>query len=227
MLAELAKPYNIKITKEQEEKFLQFYELLVFWNKKINLTTITEKNDIYIKHFLDSIYLSKYVSGKGIDIGTGAGFPGVPLSIMNEELDITLLDSLHKRCKFLEEVRKELNLNFEIIWGRAEEEARKKEYRERFDFAVSRAVAPLGMLAEYCIPYVKLGGTFYAMKGMKAQEEVEDAKEIVTKLGGGIPIITKYQLPDKNVHNIIEIGKINETPDMYPRSLKRIKKSAN
>ena len=241
-LIDIAKPYNIEITSKQEEKFENFYELLVFWNKKINLTAITEKEDVYIKHFLDCIYLSRYVSDKIIDIGTGAGFPGIPLAIMNESLDITLLDSLNKRCNFLSEVRNELNLNFEIICGRAEEIAREEQYRERFDFAVSRAVAPLNILSELCLPYVKKSGTFYSMKGSNAEKEVEEALGIIAKLRGDSPKITKYFLPDNIEHClspqeanpigagegqqrcIVEIKKNKNTPTIYPRQFNQIKK---
>ena len=213
--------YNIKINDEQIEKFDLYMKLLLEWNEKINLTAITEKDDIILKHFVDSLTILKYVdeSDKIIDIGTGAGFPGIPIKIMNEKANITLLDSLNKRINFLNIVINELKLdNIVAIHGRAEELARNKAHREKYDVAVSRAVANLSTLTEYMLPFVKVGGKCICMKGANVKEEIDKAKNAIKKLGGQIEIVDNFYLSENdNERNIVIIKKIKETEPKYPR----------
>lgn len=213
--------YNIEINDEQIEKFDLYMKLLLEWNEKINLTAITEKDDIILKHFVDSLTILKYVdeSEKIIDIGTGAGFPGIPINIMNEEANITLLDSLNKRINFLNIVINELKLdNIVAIHGRAEELARNKAHREKYDVAVSRAVANLSTLTEYMLPFIKVGGKCICMKGANVKEEIDKAKNAIKKLGGQIEIVDNFYLSENdNERNIVIIKKIKETEPKYPR----------
>lgn len=213
--------YNIEINDEQIEKFDLYMKLLLEWNEKINLTAITEKDDIILKHFVDSLTILKYVdeSDKIIDIGTGAGFPGIPIKIMNEEANITLLDSLNKRINFLNIVINELKLdNIVAIHGRAEELARNKAHREKYDVAVSRAVANLSTLTEYMLPFIKVGGKCICMKGANVKEEIDKAKNAIKKLGGQIEIVDNFYLSENdNERNIVIIKKIKETEPKYPR----------
>ena len=192
-------------------------KLLLEWN----LTAITEKDDIILKHFVDSLTILKYVdeSDKIIDIGTGAGFPGIPIKIMNEETNITLLDSLNKRINFLNIVINELKLdNIVAIHGRAEELARNKAHREKYDVAVSRAVANLSTLTEYMLPFIKVGGKCICMKGANVKEEIDKAKNAIKKLGGQIEIVDNFYLSENdNERNIVIIKKIKETEPKYPR----------
>ena len=213
--------YNIEINDEQIEKFDLYMKLLLEWNEKINLTAITEKDDIILKHFVDSLTILKYAdeSDKIIDIGTGAGFPGIPIKIMNEEANITLLDSLNKRINFLNIVINELKLdNIVAIHGRAEELARNKTHREKYDVAVSRAVANLSTLTEYMLPFIKVGGKCICMKGANVKEEIDKAKNAIKKLGGQIEIVDNFYLSENdNERNIVIIKKIKETEPKYPR----------
>ena len=213
--------YNIEINDEQIEKFDLYMKLLLEWNEKINLTAITEKDDIILKHFVDSLTILKYVDkrDKIIDIGTGAGFPGIPIKIMNEKANITLLDSLNKRINFLNIVINELKLdNIVAIHGRAEELARNKAHREKYDVAVSRAVANLSTLTEYMLPFVKIGGKCICMKGANVKEEIDKAKNAIKKLGGQIEIVDNFYLSENdNERNIVIIKKIKETEPKYPR----------
>ena len=213
--------YNIEINDEQIEKFDLYMKLLLEWNEKINLTAITEKDDIILKHFVDSLTILKYVDkrDKIIDIGTGAGFPGIPIKIMNEKANITLLDSLNKRINFLNIVINELKLdNIVAIHGRAEELARNKAHREKYDVAVSRAVANLSTLTEYMLPFVKVGGKCICMKGANVKEEIDKAKNAIKKLGGQSEIVDNFYLSENdNERNIVIIKKIKETEPKYPR----------
>lgn len=218
-LEELKIPYSDK----KINQFLIFYEMLTEKNKVMNLTAITEFEDVVEKHFLDSLSLIKCVDLNGImkvlDLGTGAGFPGIPLKIMFPELDMVLMDSLNKRVLFLQEVISELNLSgVTAIHGRAEEMAVKKEYREQFDLCVSRAVANLSALSEYCIPFVKPGGTFISYKSGEIEGEVRQAGKAVAVLGGKIVNIEKSVLPETDVsRSFVQIEKIKRTPKSYPR----------
>lgn len=215
------KDFNIKINDEQIKRFMNYMNLLLEWNEKINLTAITQPEEVKLKHFVDSLTVLKYINDddKVIDIGTGAGFPGIPLKIMNENTKITLLDSLNKRINFLNIVIETLNLrNIQAIHGRAEEIARNKLYREKYDVAVSRAVANLSTLTEYMLPFVKVGGKCICMKGANVNEELERAQNAIKELGGEIERVDNFYLSDNdNERNIIVIKKIKETNPKYPR----------
>ena len=212
---------NIEISDKQIEKFFDYMNLLLEWNEKINLTAITEPEDIILKHFVDCATILKYIKDedKIIDIGTGAGFPGIPLKILNEKLDITLMDSLNKRINFLNEIINKLDLkNIVAIHARAEELARNKEYREKFDIATSRAVANLSTLSEYMLPFVKKNGMVISMKGSNIEEEVKNAKKAIKILGGEIEKIDNFNLANtNNIRNIITIKKVVKTPKEFPR----------
>ena len=213
--------FDIKINDEQIKSFEKYMNLLLEWNEKINLTAITQPEEIKLKHFVDSLTVLKYINDddKVIDIGTGAGFPGIPLKIMNENTKITLLDSLNKRINFLNIVIETLNLrNIQAIHGRAEEIARNKLYREKYDVAVSRAVANLSTLTEYMFPFVKVGGKCICMKGANVNEELERAQNAIKELGGEIERVDNFYLSDNdNERNIIVIKKIKKTKSKYPR----------
>ena len=215
------KDFNIKINDEQIKRFMNYMNLLLEWNEKINLTAITQPDEVKLKHFVDSLTVLKYINDddKVIDIGTGAGFPGIPLKIMNENTKITLLDSLNKRINFLNIVIETLNLrNIQAIHGRAEEIARNKLYREKYDVAVSRAVANLSTLTEYMLPFVKVGGKCICMKGANVNEELERAQNAIKELGGEIERVDNFYLSDNdNERNIIVIKKVKETNPKYPR----------
>lgn len=222
---------NIELDDMQKDKFIQYKEMLKEWNEKINITAIVDDKEIDIKHFLDSLTPSILNifngSQKIIDIGTGGGFPGLPLKIIYPNLNVTLLDSLNKRIIFLNEVINSLHLkDIQAIHGRAEELGRKEEYREVYDICVSRAVASLDTLSEYCIPFVKNGGYFLSMKGPDVEEELENSKNAIEKLGGRILKIEKIQIPESDiVHSLILIKKIRETPTKYPRAGGKPKKN--
>lgn len=213
--------FDIKINDEQIKSFEKYMNLLLEWNEKINLTAITQPEEIKLKHFVDSLTVLKYINDddKVIDIGTGAGFPGIPLKIMNKNTKITLLDSLNKRINFLNIVIEKLDLsNIQAIHGRAEEIARNKFYREKYDVAVSRAVANLSTLTEYMLPFVKIGGKCICMKGANVNEELERAQNAIKKLGGEIERVDNFYLSDNdNERNIIVIKKVKETNPKYPR----------
>lgn len=212
---------SIDYTDDMLEKFELYAKLLVEWNEKMNLTAITEKEEIAVKHFIDcaSCLTKVDLSGKVIDVGTGAGFPGMVLKILKPEIKITLLDSLNKRLIFLQEVTDKLNLkDVEIVHYRAEDGGRDKKLRENFDFCVSRAVANLSTLSEYCLPFVKQGGFFISMKGPDVKEELNDAKNAINKLGGEIISAENILLPDTDIsHSVISIKKVRQTPTAYPR----------
>lgn len=218
-----SKELNIELNEEMLEKFSKYKGLLKEWNEKINITTITDDVEIDQKHFLDSLTVlnSELFNGKKkvIDIGTGGGFPGVPIKIANPLLEVTLLDSLNKRIIFLNEVIKVLNLEgISAIHGRAEEYSITEQYREKYDIAVSRAVASLNTLSEYCIPFVKVGGYFVSMKGPDVEEELKQSKNAITLLGGKLLDVKKIEIPDTDIiHSLIIIEKIKPTPTKYPR----------
>lgn len=208
---------GLNLKKDQISQLFSFMNLLIEWNQKMDLTNITDPDEIILKHFVDSLTLCNYIEGgkKVIDLGTGAGFPGIPLAIQNKQTEFVLADALQKRINFLEEVKKELNLsNVTLIHGRAEDLGQDKEYRECFDIAVSRAVAPLNVLLEYMLPFVKIGGDCLCMKGSK-KEEAQNALEA---LGGEIEEIEEFFLPDSDMKRMIyQIRKVSKTPEKYPR----------
>lgn len=214
---------NIILKAESLEKLEAYRELILEYNKIMDITNITEHDEMYIKHFLDSLLLEKtglnFDNISLIDIGTGGGFPGVPLKINHPTINLTLLDSLRKRIRFLEDVIEKLNLsNTKPIHARAEEYARKKEYREKYDIATSRAVAELRTLVEYSLGYVKPGGYFIAMKGPNYQEELSNAKNAIKIMCGKLDNIIDYELPDNmGTRSLIVIKKIKQTPPKYPR----------
>lgn len=218
---EMQKKLDIKLNVEQLEKFYKYMGLLIEWNEKMNLTAITEPNEIILKHFVDSLTILKEINdnSKVVDVGTGAGFPGIPLSIANESLKITLVDSLNKRLIFLQEVIEKLELkNVEIIHSRAEDFGQNKKYRENFDFATSRAVANLSTLSEYLIPLVKINGKCICMKASDVEEEINQAKNAINVLGGTIEKIEEFKLPESDIgRTIIVINKQKNTPIKYPR----------
>lgn len=214
---------NIKLNERQKEQFHRYYELLVEWNKVMNLTGITEYDEVNEKHFVDSLAIIKVVDIEKIDtmldIGTGAGFPGVPLKIVYPHLNVVLLDSLQKRINFLNTVIEELGLEkIETLHGRAEDYAKKAEYREIFDLCVSRAVANLSTLSEYCIPYIRVGGIFVSYKSGNVDEEVDNSKKAVKILGGKLESVEKFQLPGTEINrSFVKIKKIEQTKKRYPR----------
>ena len=212
---------NIELNQEKIEKFYQYMQLLLEWNEKINLTAITKPEEIILKHFVDSLTIAKYIKEKEtiIDIGTGAGFPGIPIKIYRENSKVILVDSLNKRVNFLNTVIKELKLeDIETIHSRAEELGRNKNYREKFDIVTSRAVANLSTLSEYLLPFVKKDGKCICMKGSDIEEELENGKNAIKVLGGKIDNIDEFLLPDSEMkRNIIIIRKEKETSNQYPR----------
>lgn len=215
---------EISLSDEQKSGFILYKELLKEWNQKINITSITEDVEIDIKHFLDSLtpVCTDLLNGKKtiIDIGTGGGFPGIPLKIYNDGLEVTLLDSLNKRIIFLKEVIEQLKLkNIDAVHGRAEELGRRPEYREQYDISISRAVASLDTLLEYCMPFVKVGGYFISMKGPDVAEELKNSQKAINILGGKIIDTQIFTLPESDIkHSLIIIKKIKETPTKYPRA---------
>lgn len=214
---------DIKLDNTQEDKFIEYKKLIKEWNEKIDITTIVEDDEMDIKHFLDSLTLVKTGLFEGnksiIDIGTGGGFPGVPLKIYNDNLDITLMDSLNKRIIFLNNVIEKIKLkNIKAIHGRAEELGRNIDYREQYDICVSRAVARLNTLIEYCMPFVKVDGYFISMKGPEFEEELTEAKKGIELLGGKIEDAYRVNIPESDIeHSIIIMKKIKKTSDKYPR----------
>ncbi len=218
-LKEKAKLINIELEENQIKKFYNYMNLLLEWNEKINLTAITEPNEIILKHFIDSITILKYIENnmKVVDVGTGAGFPGIPLNIVNTNVNYTLVDSLNKRINFLNEVIEKVDLkNINTVHSRIEDFA--KNNKETFDIATSRAVASLNILLEYLLPLVKIGGICICMKGSNAKEEIESASKALEILGGKIEKVEEITLPESNiVRNIIIVRKIKSTPNKYPR----------
>lgn len=219
-ILENSKEIKIIITEKEIKSLYKYMKLMLEWNKNINLTAITDEKEVIIKHFIDSISINKYIkeANKIMDIGTGAGFPGIPLKILNKDIEFILVDSLNKRINFLEEVKKELSLNkLELLHARAEELAKNKKYRENVDIVVSRAVARLRVLAEYMLPFVQENGLCICMKGPNIEEELEESKKALDILGGKIENIEHIILPGNLERNIILIRKIKRTPEKYPR----------
>ena len=217
-----AEKFNIALNAEQLKQFDTFYRLVVEWNNKINLTAITEPSDFAVKHIIDSISIwndKKFHNVETlIDVGTGAGFPAIPLKIYRPHLKITLLDSLAKRINFLKVVSEELGFDdIDFLHSRAEDAAHNPKLREDFDLAVSRAVAKLNILAEYCLPFVKVGGYFAALKGSSVEEELQESKAAVKILGGVDVECISITLPNDNERNLIYIKKVSKTDGKFPR----------
>ncbi len=223
ILVDKLKEIGVELSEKQLEQFDRYYEMLVEWNKVMNLTAITEYPEVVEKHFVDSLSIIKATDLSAVktvlDIGTGAGFPGIPLKIAFPHLNITLLDSLNKRIKFLNAVIEELGItDIKAIHGRAEDYAKQSEYRETYDLCVSRAVANLSTLSEYCLPYVKVGGMFISYKSGEVDDEVNAANTAVKVLGGKTPAVTKFMLPGTDIgRSFVKIIKVKNTGKKFPR----------
>ena len=225
-----AAEFGLEITDNQESQLEKYAEMLIEWNQKINLTAIVQPKEIGVKHFLDSMLIFKNSeiphNAKVIDVGTGAGFPGVVMKIVRPDLRLTLLDGLNKRLVFLSQLCEELGIDAETVHSRAEEAGKNVKYREKYDIATARAVTRLDALCELCLPMVKKGGAFVAMKGPAAAEELQEAEKAIKILGGKLEKIHEYTIPDTDVtHTAVVICKVGTTPKQYPRSWGKIKKS--
>lgn len=231
LLQNYIKDYKITLTENQYEQFQKYFELLAEWNEKMNLTAITDESGVALKHFADSLSLLNFVdipqNSTLADVGTGAGFPGVVLKIARPDIKLTLIDSLNKRLVFLNEVCAQLGIEAELIHSRAEDGARDEKLRESFDFAVSRAVARMNVLSEYCLPYVKVGGAFCAMKGAQANEEFKESLNAINTLGGKLEKKYFFELPENGGERAIAVvRKVKNTPQKYPRQSGKIKAKA-
>lgn len=224
-----AKAFDLPLTQEQAAQFSTYAETLVEWNRVMNLTAITDPQEIIVKHFLDSLLLFRAYSlpenASLIDVGTGAGFPGLPAKIYRPDLRVTLLDSLQKRLNFLEAVCEKTGAEAKRIHARAEDAGREPALRESYDAACARAVAALPVLCEYCLPFVRVGGCFIAMKGPGLEEELQAADRAIRTLGGKLESTAAFTLPDGSERRIAVIRKIAPTPKAYPRPAAKIKKS--
>ncbi len=229
ILTDWCAEHHLSLSDTQKAAFQTYADLLIEWNQKMNLTAITDPKEIAVKHFIDSISILTCVNLKEnaslIDIGTGAGFPGIPLKIMRPDLRLTLLDSLNKRLVFLEEVCRTLSIEAELLHARAEEYGQKPAYREQYDYAVSRAVANLPSLCEYCIPYIKVGGHFIAMKGPDGETERQAAAQALHLLNSRSDSVNSLTLPDSSIRTILCFEKTAPTPSRYPRRGVKIAKS--
>lgn len=231
LLQNYIKDYKITLTENQYEQFQKYFELLAEWNEKMNLTAITDESGVALKHFADSLSLLNFVdipqNSSLADVGTGAGFPGVVLKIARPDIKLTLIDSLNKRLVFLNEVCSQLGIDAELIHSRAEDGARDEKLRESFDFVASRAVARMNVLSEYCLPYVKEGGAFCAMKGAQANEEFKESLNAINTLGGKLENKYFFELPENGGERAIAVvRKVKNTPQKYPRQSGKIKAKA-
>lgn len=230
LLQDCCDQMGVALSEAQLEQFMTYLSLLLEWNEKMNLTAITEHRDVVLKHFADCLSLVPQVEWKAgmqvIDVGTGAGFPGIPVKIACPEVEMTLLDSLQKRIGFLQEVGSQLQLDgVNYVHSRAEDGGQNPLYREKFDLCVSRAVANLAVLAEYCLPFIKVGGRLAALKGPDAAAEVEQAAGALKKLGGRLVEIKDVEIPHTDLsHKLVFIEKIAPTPKKYPRNAGKIRK---
>ncbi len=227
-LKSVAQNHQIELSDKALEQFCVYADELVQYNEKVNLTAITDPHGIALKHFADCVIPLKFMGGtKGktlIDVGAGAGFPSLPMKIASE-LEVTCLDSLNKRIVFLDYVSEKIGIKIKTYHLRAEEGGQKKELREKFDFATARAVASLSSLCEYCLPFVKVGGYFVALKGFEVEEELKNAENAVKILGGEVERVEKYDLDEENRRSVILIKKVRQTPPKYPRPSAKMSKS--
>lgn len=226
LLISEAKKLGVDLGDYGADRFDTYAERLVRWNEHVNLTAITEPYDIVIKHFIDSLYICKFVRFKQgeslVDIGTGAGFPGLPLLIANPDLEVNLVDSSGKRIGFIKDVLSNTGLVARRTHERAEDLGKKSDFREKYDYATARAVAPLNVLCEYCLPLVKVGGLFVSLKGSNGMQELEAAQNAISVLGGEVVKAQEYELPNGDGRSIIIIRKVSQTPTKYPRKQKKI-----
>lgn len=231
LMCKSSEDVGLQLSREQYDKFIDYMRLLQEWNEKINLTAIVEDEDVIKKHFIDSIKAFKREEFKNantlIDVGTGAGFPGLPIAIMKEDIKVTLLDSLNKRINFLNTVVNKLGLsNVTTIHSRAEDGARNKDLREKFDIATSRAVANMSVLSELCLPYVKIGGNFIALKGPSVDQEINESLNAIKILGGELINICEVNIEETELkHNLVVVKKIKECSKVYPRKAGTITKN--
>lgn len=220
VFVEEAKKINVSVDDDMLNKFYTYMKEIIAWNDKVNVTAITDEKMFIVKHFIDSLTVNKFVEDKTniIDIGTGAGFPGIPLKIINPNLKVTLIDSVNKKLNVIRDISEKINLtNLEIIHTRAEDLANNKEYREKYDVATTRAVSNLTTILEYMLPFVKIGGYAVCMKGPNYKEELEVARKAIEVLGGEYQFIEELNVNEELERNIIIIKKIKETPKKYPR----------
>lgn len=221
LLFQYAKNLEIVLSENQVKKFYEYMLLLLEWNERINLTSITDEKNIVLKHFVDSITICKYIpkNAKLLDVGTGAGFPGIPAKIVRDDIEVVLLDSLNKRILFLDDVIDKLDMkNIQAVHGRAEEFGRNKDFRQSFDVVTSRAVANMAVLSEYLIPFSKLGGKCVIMKGSDFEEELNNSKKAIKVLGGKINSVDEFVLPASDMkRTIVVVDKVGDTPKQYPR----------
>ena len=229
LLKEKAEMFHVKLDETALERFEIYARLLVEWNEKINLTAITDPEGITIKHFLDSLTIFAYVDilegSKVIDVGTGAGFPGLAMLIARPDLDMTLMDSTKKRLTVIENILENIGLQANVVHSRAEDAGKNKDFREQYDYSTARAVTNLRDLAEYCLPFVKVGGSFVPMKSAKTEEEIAEGKKAIHVLGGQIVKVDSFELLDCGERTIINVKKISPTPAKYPRPSAKIAKN--
>ncbi len=228
LITPILEKQGVSVNGEALSRLDRYAELLTEWNEKINLTAITDPEGIVFKHFLDCALLLKHIelkeNAKVIDVGTGAGFPGMVIKILRPDIRLTLLDGLNKRLVFLNTVAAELGLEVETVHLRAEEAGRKAEFREKYDLATARAVAKLNLLYEYCLPFVKVGGIFCAMKGPTAEDELKTSAKACSLLGGAKPTLSTETLTGDEVRAFVKVKKISQTPPKYPRIYAKISK---
>lgn len=229
LLKEKAEMFHVKLDETALNRFDTYGKLLVEWNEKINLTAITDPEGVTIKHFLDSLTIFSYVDipegAKVIDVGTGAGFPGLAMLIARPDLDMTLMDSTKKRLTVIENILENIGLTANVVHSRAEDAGQNKAFREQYDFSTARAVTNLRDLAEYCLPFVKVGGSFVPMKSAKTEEEIAEGKKAIHVLGGQIAKVDSFELLNCGERTIINVKKISPTPAKYPRPSAKIAKN--